>query len=76
MAGIKEISTEMLREWLENGQPVSVLDIRPMSERAEWHIPGSVHITAYDRLKAGDADALAGLYLDKTIPVVTVCAGG
>lgn len=76
MAGINEISAETLREWLEDGQSVSVLDVRPMSERAEWHIPGSVHITAYDRLKTGDADALEGLHLDKAVPVVTVCAGG
>ena len=58
MAGIKEINTETLREWLENGQPVSVLDIRPISERADWYIPGSIHINAYQNLKEHDPEVI------------------
>jgi glyoxylase-like metal-dependent hydrolase (beta-lactamase superfamily II)/rhodanese-related sulfurtransferase len=76
MAGIKEINTETLREWLENGHPVSILDIRPISERADWYIPGSIHIYAYQNLKEHDPGALSGLHLDKTVPVVAVCGGG
>lgn len=76
MVEINEISAEALREWLVNGQSVSVLDVRPISERADWHIPGSIHIAAYERLKTGDAEALAGLHLDKSVPVIAVCAGG
>lgn len=72
----KEIDTATLRSWLESGKKVTVLDVRPPHERAEWHIPGSVHINAYDKLKAGSDDALEGFYPDKSIPVVTVCAGG
>ena len=70
------ISTDTLREWLENDKPVNVVDVRPTQEHAEWHIPGSIHIDAYDKLKAGNGDALQGLLIDKNIPVVTVCAGG
>lgn len=76
MERVKEISTFTLRNWLETGKKVSVLDIRPIQERMEWFIPGSIHINAYDKLKSSAPDALAGLYLDKTIPVVAVCAGG
>ncbi len=61
---------------LSNGQQVNVIDIRPMQERAEWMIPGSIHIDAYDQLKENDASAFDHVFLDKSVPVVTVCAGG
>ncbi|MBS4065498.1 MAG: MBL fold metallo-hydrolase [Chitinophagaceae bacterium] len=76
MEGVKEISTDTLRTWLETGKEVSILDIRPIEERTEWFIPGSVYYNAYDKLKAHRPDALQGLHLDKTIPIVTICAGG
>lgn len=76
MDGAKEIDSETLRTWLETGKEVSILDVRPIQERAEWFIPGSIHINAYDKLKAGRTDAFDGLYLNKNVPVVTFCAGG
>lgn len=76
MGGVKEISTSTLRKWLETGKEVSILDIRPIQEKIEWFIPGSIYFNAYDKLKANNPDALQGLYLDKTIPVVAICAGG
>ena len=76
MAGAKEISPEILRNWLEAGKEVSILDVRPIEERSEWFIPGSIYFNAYDKLKAHKPDALHGLHLDKKIPVVTVCAAG
>src|SRR5438876_30131 len=56
------ISTEGLRELLEQGAPVTVLDMRPAAERAEWSIPGSVHADAYDALRRGDPTVLADLH--------------
>jgi glyoxylase-like metal-dependent hydrolase (beta-lactamase superfamily II)/rhodanese-related sulfurtransferase len=76
MEGVKEINTNTLRTWLETGKEVSILDVRPIQERSEWFIPGSIYINAYDKLRAKKPDALQGLHLDKTIPVVTVCASG
>lgn len=76
MESIKQIDTNTLRTWLETGKEVSILDIRPIQERTEWFIPGSVYYNAYDKLKANNHDALQGLHLDKTVPVVTICAGG
>jgi glyoxylase-like metal-dependent hydrolase (beta-lactamase superfamily II) len=76
MEGVKEIDTNTLRTWLADGKPVSILDIRPIQERAEWFIPGSVYLNAYDKLKANNPDALHGLHLDNTVPVVAICAGG
>ncbi|MEQ8551736.1 MAG: MBL fold metallo-hydrolase [Cyclobacteriaceae bacterium] len=42
----------------------------------EWHIPGSIHTDVYDELKKNNPDALESVDFDKSIPVVTVCAGG
>ena len=47
-----------------------------MHERVEWSIPGSMHMDAYDALKANDPKALANVELPCDIPVVTVCAAG
>lgn len=70
------IDVETLRTWLEEGRPVTVLDVRPMPERAEWAIPGSIHVDAYDALKANDPQALADVEFPGNLPVVTVCAAG
>jgi len=70
------ISTEGLRELLERGSPVTVLDVRPAAERAEWSIPGSVHAEAYDALRRGDPTALADFHPTNGDRVVTVCAAG
>ncbi len=73
---MKTISVETLRAWLEEGYPVTILDVRPTAERAEWAIPGSIHVDAYDALKAHDPAALADLDVPSDGPVVTVCAAG
>jgi glyoxylase-like metal-dependent hydrolase (beta-lactamase superfamily II) len=70
------IDVAELRDMLERGEPITVLDVRPASERAEWSIPGSIHVDAYSALRAGGPDALAGPRLPKGQPVVTVCAAG
>ncbi|WP_057937826.1 MBL fold metallo-hydrolase [Algoriphagus resistens] len=72
----QEINTNTLRAWLDAGKKVTVLDVRTTSEREEWKIPGSIHIDAYTDLKKNNPDALKSVNFDKTIPVVTVCAGG
>ena len=76
MAAVKTINTDTLRTWLSESKPVSILDIRPASERAEWQIPNSIHINAYDKLKQNDTTVFNQLYLDKNIPVVAYCGGG
>ena len=76
MNTVKTIDTATLRNWLEKGLPINILDIRPIQERMEWFIPGSIYFNAYDKLKANNPNALKGLHLDKTVPVVTICAGG
>jgi rhodanese-related sulfurtransferase len=48
---MKQIEAETLREWLDGQQPVTVLDIRTDEDRAQWAIPGSVHLNAYEALR-------------------------
>jgi glyoxylase-like metal-dependent hydrolase (beta-lactamase superfamily II)/rhodanese-related sulfurtransferase len=73
---MKQVDTETLREWLEIGRPVTVLDIRTPEDRAQWFIPGSIHVNAYQALKAGNPNALEGVDLPKDRPVVTICNAG
>jgi rhodanese-related sulfurtransferase len=70
------INVETLRAMLEQKKPVTVLDIRHTDEWAEWAIPGSINLDAYDALKAREPGALAGLTLPADRPVVTICGGG
>jgi glyoxylase-like metal-dependent hydrolase (beta-lactamase superfamily II)/rhodanese-related sulfurtransferase len=70
------VSTEELRELLERGTPVTVLDVRPTAERAEWAIPGSMHVAAYDALRRGDPTVLADFHPTNGDRVVTVCGAG
>ena len=65
-----------LRAMLEDHAPVTVLDMRKAEDRAEWAIPGSLHVDAYEALKAGDPDALANAAIPTDAPVITICGAG
>ncbi len=71
-----QIEAETLREWLDTDQPVTVLDIRTDEDRAQWAIPGSIHLNTYDALRAGEPGALADATFPLDRPVVTVCNAG
>ena len=66
------IDVDELRAMLEDHAPVTVLDIRKTEDHAEWAIPGSLHIDAYEALKAGDPDALGDAPIPMDAPVVTI----
>jgi glyoxylase-like metal-dependent hydrolase (beta-lactamase superfamily II) len=70
------IDMETLRQWLDDGRPVTVLDVRPASERQEWSIPGSLHVDAYDALRAGVPSSMDTVRIPEDAAVVTVCAAG
>jgi glyoxylase-like metal-dependent hydrolase (beta-lactamase superfamily II)/rhodanese-related sulfurtransferase len=72
----KQIDAETLREWLDAQQPVTIVDIRPDDDRAQWAIPGSLHVNAYEALRNGQAGALEDVALSVDRPVVTVCNAG
>ena len=70
------IDAMTLRDMLERGERVMVVDVRKGEDHAEWSIPGSVHYDAYDALHAGDERAMDGIGLPVEAPVVTVCGRG
>ncbi|ASS50388.1 MAG: rhodanese [Candidatus Fluviicola riflensis] len=73
---LPEITVAELQKLFEVGTKINVLDIRPQEQRDEWKITDSIHENAYNGLINGDSTILDSVKLDKTIPVVTVCAGG
>jgi glyoxylase-like metal-dependent hydrolase (beta-lactamase superfamily II) len=72
----KQIDADTLRKWLDTQQPVTVLDIRTDADRAQWTIPGSLHVNAYEALLAGRPGLLADAAFPLDRPVVTVCSAG
>ncbi|MEO8954639.1 MAG: MBL fold metallo-hydrolase [Ktedonobacteraceae bacterium] len=70
------ISVEQLQTWLAEGHPVTVLDVRPIDQRTEWSIPGSLHLDAYRALNEHDPHALDAVNVTNDAPLVTVCAAG
>jgi rhodanese-related sulfurtransferase len=70
------IEAMTLRDMLERGERVTVVDVRKGEDHAEWSIPGSVHVDANDALNSGDERAMEGLELPEGAPVVTVCGRG
>src|SRR5690348_10001040 len=72
----KTIDAAALRDKIDNHEPVFILDIRPLSQREEWQIPGSHYLDAYKRLNEGDNAVLDEIEIPKNIPVVAVCAAG
>jgi glyoxylase-like metal-dependent hydrolase (beta-lactamase superfamily II) len=71
-----QIDADTLREWLDAKRPVTVLDIRTNDARAQWSIPGSLHVNAYEDVREGRPGALAQAKLPRNQPVVTVCNAG
>jgi glyoxylase-like metal-dependent hydrolase (beta-lactamase superfamily II)/rhodanese-related sulfurtransferase len=72
----EQVEVAELRRWLQEGRPVTVLDVRLDEDRAQWSIPGSIHVNAYEALKANQSDVFSGLQLPPDVPVVTVCNRG
>jgi glyoxylase-like metal-dependent hydrolase (beta-lactamase superfamily II) len=71
-----EIDAGTLRSWLDNGQPVEVIDIRPQPDYDAWHIPGSRNVDAYQALHANSPGPLAAYTASGDRPVVAVCFVG
>jgi glyoxylase-like metal-dependent hydrolase (beta-lactamase superfamily II)/rhodanese-related sulfurtransferase len=71
-----DIGVDALRDWLESGRPVTVLDIRPVDQREEWRIPGSVHVDARAAMRPSAPATIGGVRIPPGQPVVAVCAHG
>ena len=50
------VDPRTLQDMLSEGEPVTVLDVRPDEEWAEWAIPGSIHVNAYAALQANEPE--------------------
>ena len=48
-----QIEADELRGLLDRHATVTVLDVRTNEDHAEWAIPGSLHVDAYDRAQGG-----------------------
>src|SRR5262245_58482867 len=70
------VDVDTLRDWLDRHVPVTVLDVRTDSDRAQWAIPGSLHVNAYEALSAGQPGPLADARFPVDRPIVTVCNAG
>jgi rhodanese-related sulfurtransferase len=70
------IDARTLRDMLERGERVTLVDVRKQQAHARESIPGSVNFDAYDALHAGDERAMEGLELPEGTRVVTVCNRG
>ena len=73
---MQQVDVETLQGWFAENRPLTVLDIRAPEDRAQWFIPGSLHVNAYDALKSGDPQAMKDIDLPKDRPVVTICNAG
>jgi len=71
-----DIGMDALRDWLESGRPVTVLDIRPAIQREEWSIPGSLHVDAQAAMRPSAPATVGGIRVPQGQPVVAVCAQG
>jgi glyoxylase-like metal-dependent hydrolase (beta-lactamase superfamily II)/rhodanese-related sulfurtransferase len=72
----RQIDVRTLQDWMEVGKPVTLLDVRSSEDRAQWSIPGSVHLDVYDALQAGQPGALAAASFPPDRAIVTVCHAG
>ena len=67
------IDAMTLRDMLERGERVTVVDVRKREAYAEGSIPGSVNFDAYEALHAGNERAMEGLELPEGERVVSYC---
>jgi glyoxylase-like metal-dependent hydrolase (beta-lactamase superfamily II)/rhodanese-related sulfurtransferase len=71
-----DIGVDALRDWLESGRPVTLLDIRTPEQREEWRIPGSIHVDAQAAMRPSAPATIAGVHVPPGQPVVAVCSQG
>jgi glyoxylase-like metal-dependent hydrolase (beta-lactamase superfamily II)/rhodanese-related sulfurtransferase len=72
----RQIDIDTLQDWFSAQRPVTVLDVRNDAARAQWSIPESLHVDAYDQLRSGLPGRLASVDLPRDRPVVAVCNAG
>jgi rhodanese-related sulfurtransferase len=71
-----DIDARTLRDMLQRGERVTLVDVRKREQHEAQSIPGSINFDAYDALHAGDKRAMEGLELPEGERVVTFCNRG
>jgi rhodanese-related sulfurtransferase len=71
-----DIDARTLRDMLERGERVTLVDVRKREQHEAQTIPGSVNFAAYDALHAGEERAMEGLEVPAGARVVTYCNRG
>jgi rhodanese-related sulfurtransferase len=71
-----DIDARTLRDMLQRGERVTLVDVRKREQHEAQSIPGSINFDAYDALHAGDERAMEGLELPEGERVVTYCNRG
>ncbi|HYF63549.1 MAG TPA: MBL fold metallo-hydrolase [Herpetosiphonaceae bacterium] len=76
MAQVPTIDVQTLAAWLTGKHPLMMLDVRPLGQRMEWSIHGSVHVDAHDSLWSNRPEVLDVVALPHDLPIVAICAAG
>jgi rhodanese-related sulfurtransferase len=71
-----DIDARTLRDMLERGERVTIVDVRKREQHEAQTIPGSINFDAYDALHADDERAMEGLEVPEGSRVVTFCKRG
>ena len=66
---MKEVTPVEVKELLDSGKQLNLVDVREADEVAEGMIPGAIHIPL------GDVEARVG-ELDKSKPYILICRSG
>lgn len=68
---IREIDVQTLKEWIESGRPIRIVDVRERDEFEQGYIPGAKFIPrGHLELQIEDHER------DRDAPIVLYCAGG
>lgn len=75
---MEEITVADLKDKLEKGEPVTIVDIREANEFADWHIHGSRNIPTYNALNRRQVDGFIAEIdsLPRDHSIVAVCRAG
>jgi rhodanese-related sulfurtransferase len=68
---IKEISTSQLKDWMADGQPLTLIDVREDDEWQAGHAATAIHIP-----RMALPGAIGAAAPDKTARIVLYCQGG
>jgi hypothetical protein len=73
----QHVERQILQDWLDTGQPVTVVDIRRDDDRSQWAIPGSLATRCLPTQSAVPASALfASLNRLRQLPPETIVLAG